>query len=77
VGEDVDAAQHPAARVDRKFYFLGSHFLPIPTQKDYWVIIRGSRFSLAPWDNDEIWKRWAGSSCTTAKIRADAKGESV
>jgi hypothetical protein len=25
-GEDIDAAHHAVARVDRKFYFLGSHF---------------------------------------------------
>jgi hypothetical protein len=42
VGEDVDAAQHLVARIGREFYFLGSHFA-IPIQRDYWVIIRGSR----------------------------------
>src|SRR6267378_2110670 len=30
--------------------------LVTPIQRDYWVIFRGSRFSLAPWDDDEIVK---------------------
>src|SRR6266436_5056405 len=59
VGKGVDAAQHPVARIDREFYFLGSHF-GNSNPEGLLVIFRGSRFPPAPWDDDEIAKTLRG-----------------
>src|SRR3989441_817631 len=58
--ERISMPRSSLSRASTENFTSLAAILVTPIQRDYWVIFRGPRFPLAPWDDDEIAKTLRG-----------------